>query len=64
MNVTPPVDHIKCMRCGSLNVKKMTWILPRSSGSVDVDRTLSKYNLNQTQEYVCQDCGNKKSIQF
>ena len=59
MSEQAPVDYIKCLRCGSLNVKMVTWILPRSSGSKDVDQTLAKYDLNQTKEFVCQDCGNK-----
>jgi len=59
MNPVEPIDRIKCLRCGSLDVKLETWILPRSSGSRDIDRTLAKYNLNQTQQYVCQECGNK-----
>jgi len=52
---------VVCTKCGSDQVSEDVWMLPKSSGSWNIDKMVAKHKLIQTRMVNCKKCGNTMS---
>ena len=50
-------ELVECIKCKQLTAEKLVYRLPRPGSSRDLEKLLGKYELNETVEYICSNCG-------